>query len=113
MCNCKQRIMSSTASSAVIDSQLRITPTDILNPDNEQAIKILVTSSTPTAGAALPVSLFLNSAAVPVYDRFGNLVYGNQIYKGIILKGYFGNNGSDGNHFQLIKLPVRYFINGE
>lgn len=108
MCNCYNNILSSTASTAVETSTLRITPSKALSPENEQGIKILITSSTPAAGAILPVNIMLNQVAVPVYDKFGNIVYGNQIYKGMILKGYFGDNGSGNTaHFQLIKLPIR------
>lgn len=108
MCNCYNNILSSTASTTVESSTLRIVPSKALSPENEQGIKILITSSTTTTGVTLPVYIVLNQTAVPVYDKFGNIVYGNQIYKGMVLKGYFGNNGSGNTpHFQLIKLPIR------
>jgi hypothetical protein len=101
-------VLSSTADTAVNSTELRITPTNALSPINEQGVKLLINSETPAAGAALPVTVFFNSTAVPVYDKYGNIVYGNQIYKGIVLKGYYGNNGSGNTaHYQLLKLPVR------
>ena len=106
-------VLSSTAETAVNNSELRITPDNALSPANEQGIKLLVTTDTSAAGASLPVSVFVNSAAVPVYDKYGNIVYGNQIYKGMVLKGYYGNNGSGNTaHYQLIKLPIRYYCGG-
>lgn len=114
MCNCNNpTILSSTAATAVSGSNLLITPDKVLTPDNEQGVKILIKTSTPASGAALPVTIQLNSTEVVVCDKYGNIVYGNQIYNGQILKGYFGNNGIGSNaHYQLIRLPKRYYYGG-
>ena len=115
MCNCgnNSSILSSTATTAVSSSQLLITPSNTLTPNNEQGVKILIKNSTAAAGMALPVFIELGGTAVPVCDKFGNLVYGTQIYKGQILKGYYGNNGIGANaHYQLIRLPRRYYYGG-
>lgn len=103
-------ILSSIASTIIDGSNLNIIPDNALTPINEQGIKLLISTETPAIGAPLPVTVALNGTNVPVFDKFGNIVYGNQIYRGIVLKGYFGNNGAGGApHFQLIKLPVRYY----
>lgn len=103
-------ILSSTATTAVNDSQLRITPDLTLSPENEQGMKVLITTSTPAEGASMPVVIFVNNKAVPVVDKYGNIIYGTQLYDGIILKGYFGNNGINNTpHYQLLKLPRRYY----
>lgn len=113
MCNCSltPTILSSTAATAInSSSQLQITPSIALSPENEQGIKLLITTSTPADGAALPVYVVLNGAAVAVYDKYGNIVYGNEIYDNQVLKGYYGNNGSGNTaHYQLIRIPKRYY----
>lgn len=108
-CNCEcDNILSSTAELSVSGTSLLITPTISLNPDNEQRIKILISNSVPTAGASLAVVIALGGDNVAVLDRFGNTIYGNQLYKDLVLKGYFGNNGyGNTSHFQLIKVPFR------
>ena len=109
MCNCKS-ILASTATVAIDSDTLLITPTVSLTPENEQGIKILLTNGIPATAANLPVFITLGGAKVILTDRFGNVVYGTQLYKGLVLKGYFGNNGIGGNaHYQLLKLPSRYY----
>lgn len=108
--SCYNNILSSTATSAVSGSVLSIIPDTALTPENEQGIKILIRSSTPASGTDLPVSITLGGNSVTVYDKYGNIVYGNQIYDNMVLKGYYGNNGSGNTaHYQLIRLPVRYY----
>ena len=51
-------------------------------------------TTAPTGGATLPVSATINGADVPVLDRYGNIVYGNQLKAGQVIYGYFGSNGS-------------------
>lgn len=103
-------ILSSTADTAISGTNLNIVPEKVLSPTNEQGIKLLIKTETPAIAAAYPVTVSLNGEVVPVYDKYGNIVYGNQIYKGLVLKGYFGNNGASNTaHFQLLKLPVRYY----
>lgn len=112
MCNCKEydNILASTATVAVNSGLLLITPSTALTPDNEGRVKIKITNSVPQAGANLPVAITLNGGSVYVYNRFGNLVYGNELFEGIILKGFYGNNGPNATgHYQLIKLPRRYY----
>jgi hypothetical protein len=92
-CNCNCNILKSTASSAVSGTVLLLTPTTTLAPQNEGKVKILVSSDTPSAGTALPVSIVLNGANVPVLDRYANLIYGYRLRRNMILYGYFGNDG--------------------
>lgn len=110
MCNCEKPILSSTATTAVNSGALLITPTVALSPDNEERVKILITTSTPSAGASLPAQILLNGENVLLLDKFGNIVYGNQLYENMVIKGYYGNNGySNTPHFQLVKIPHRYY----
>lgn len=103
-------ILSSTATTEANGTSLVITPNVPLVPENEQGVKILITTATPAAGANLPVVIKFNGADVALLDKYGNIVYGNQIYDNQVLKGYFGNNGINSTqHFQLIRIPTRYY----
>lgn len=44
----------------------------------------------PAAGDALPVTISVNGAAVPLLDKYGNPVTGSGLKKGIPYKGYYG-----------------------
>lgn len=107
-CKCNETILTSTATVAVSDTLLLITPDTALSPANEGRVKIKITNSVPAAGAALPVAIVLNGGNVFVFDKFGNSVYGTELFEGMILRGYYGNNGySATGHYQLIKLPKK------
>lgn len=104
-CNCnKPNILRSSATGAVSTDVLLLTPTTALSPIDEQKVMIKVTTATPTAGQILPVNIVFNGANVPVLDKFGNVMYGNELYSGMILKGYFGDNEA---HYLVINYPNR------
>lgn len=110
-CNCCS-ILSSTATVAIDSGNtfILISPSKALSPENEDRVKIKIVNSVPTAGATLPVAITFGSSNVYLYDKYGNAVYGNDLYNGLILRGYYGNNGAGGTaHFQLVGLPHRYY----
>jgi hypothetical protein len=109
-CECNSNTYSSTANVSVSTTVLLITPTETLSPDNESRVSVKIINSVPADGVALPVSIVLNGANVPVYDKFGNILYGYGIRPYTVLKGYFGNNGAGSTaHFQLVNYPfIRY-----
>lgn len=107
-CCCKDTILTSTATVSVSGELLLITPDTELSPANEQRVKIKVTNSVPADGAALPVAIVLNGGNVYVFNKFGNSVYGAELFSGIVLRGYYGNNGYTATgHYQLVILPKR------
>lgn len=107
-CNCqKESSMSmSNATVAVSETNLLITPANALTPLNEGKVAIRVTNSVPANGMTLPVTITLNGSEVPVFDKYGNILYGYGIRPFAVLKGYFGNNGTGATaHYQLINYP--------
>lgn len=99
---------SSTVSTVSIGSTaLLLTPDVALSPSNYDKVFLRMATGIP-GGETLPVAVVLNGENVNVYDRAGNIVYGNQIVKGLRLNGYFGSNGVGGaDHFQVMTLPIQ------
>lgn len=91
-CCCTSNILRSTATSAVSTSVLLLTPTNPLSPNDTQKVSIKVTTSTPTNGQSLPVNILFNGANVPVLNKYGNIVYGNELTINTVLNGYYGDN---------------------
>lgn len=60
----------------------------------------------PTGGATLPVEATINGGAVNVFDRYGNIVYGNQLKAGQVIYGYFGTNGLGATPAHIIATKV-------
>lgn len=116
-CNCNNNTTSDVAKSnatvAVASTNLLATPTDTLSPLNEGRVAIRITNSVPASGASLPVTVMLNGSEVPVYDKYGNILYGYGIRPYAIMKGYYGNNGASSTaHLQLVNYPFyRYNSN--
>ena len=103
-------ILTSTAKLSISGTTLLITPDVVISPNNEQRVKIKITQSVPAAGANLAIGITFGENEFAVFDRFGNIVYGNELFEGIVLRGYFGNNGAAASgHYQLIKLPCRCY----
>lgn len=85
-----------------------LTPQNALSPVNQQRLSLSVTVTIPTAGMSLPVNVVMDGANVPVYDKYGNVVYGSDILTGAVMNGYYGTNGSGGTaHVQLVNFPYR------
>jgi hypothetical protein len=105
-CSCNNNTTVSTANVAVSTSVLLITPTETLSPENESRVAVKIINSVPADGVTLPVEILLNGANVPVYDKFGNVLYGYGIRPNTVLKGFFGNNGAGATaHLQLVNYP--------
>jgi hypothetical protein len=106
-------VLNSDVTASVVSTDLVLTPASALSPINEERLAIRVTNSVPAAGASLPVTITLNGTQVPVYDKFGNVLYGYGLRPYAIMKGYFGNNGADSTaHYQLINYPFIRYTNG-
>jgi hypothetical protein len=105
-CNCNNNDSYSTANVAVVETSLLITPVNDLSPLNEGRVAIKIINSVPANGMILPVTITLNGENVPVYDKYGNIMYGYGIRPYAVLKGYYGNNGAGATaHLQLINYP--------
>lgn len=105
-CNCNNDISRSTATVAVSSTNLLITPTNELTPLNEGRVALMITNSVPADGMSLPVTVTINGSNIPVYDKYGNIIYGYGLKTNVVLKGYFGNNGAEATaHLQLINFP--------
>ena len=106
-CNCVQRsiirdIAVNTAGTAVI-----LTPENGVNLENEERFSFIVAASVPVAGMSLPAYLVIGGANVPVYDRYGNIIYGANIRTRFGYKTYFGTNGTGGtSHIQVVNYPI-------
>lgn len=82
-----------------------LVPDQALSPTNTERVYLRLTT-TPSGTVNVPVTVTLNGADVPVYDKAGNIVYGNQLQYGMLLAGYYGTNGAGGTaHLQLVNFP--------
>lgn len=82
-----------------------LTPDTPLNPTNNERV-VLRLETSPTGATNVPVQVTLNGVAVPVYNKAGNILYGNELYDGEVLKGYYGTNGAGNTaHFIAINVP--------
>ena len=108
-CNCNDNnVLKSDATASISSTNLILTTKDILSPINEGRLAFRLINSVPSSGANLPVLLSINggTSAIPIYDKYGNIMYGYGIRPYAILKGYYGNNGSGGTaHVQLVNYP--------
>lgn len=104
-----------TASTIDVDTAtVVIVPDQAVALDNYEKVVIKLLT-TPAGGATFPATITVNGAAVPVYDKAGNVLYGNQLYSGMVIMGYFGSAGAGGTaHLQLINYPYtgKYCYNG-
>jgi hypothetical protein len=106
-CNCRCNASTIiTGTTAVVGTDLVITPTTAITPENEDRLSIVITNSITVAGMTLPVLITLGGAQVPIYDKFGNIVYGASLRANTIIRGYYGVNGSGGTaHVQVVNQP--------
>lgn len=75
--------------------------TVLLVPDTEMSLsdkqKFGMRLTAPiTGGSTLPVYATINGVTTQVFDRYGNIVYGNELREGQEIYGYFGANGASG-----------------
>lgn len=101
--NCFYKILRSKAIVTNGTGVVLITPDEALAPSNKERVAILISAITDIT-ATFPVQIVLNGVNCPVTDKFGNIVYGNQLKKGLILRGYYGINGygATATHYQLV-----------
>lgn len=110
-CNCNNNsIFRSIVKNVALNTAgtiLVLTPENDLEPVNENKVGFIVTASVPGAGMALPATIVVNGASVPIYDRFGNIVYGSNIRTRFEYKGFYGTNGAGNTaHIQLVNYPL-------
>lgn len=92
-------------STVAVDSgatNLVMTFSDAPTVANRDKFCFRILQSIPTAGAALPVQVTVNGAAVPLLDRYGNTVLGAQLTKCKLYKGHYG---SSSGHVLTTSLP--------
>jgi hypothetical protein len=106
-CCCKNTCNIITGTVAVDGANLVITPVATqITPENEDRVCLVVTNRVPAAGMTLPVVITIGGANIPVYDKFGNIVYGASLRTNTLIKGYYGVNGSGGTaHIQVVNQP--------
>lgn len=108
-CNCNnvqrsliRSIAVNSASTAVI-----LTPDDSVTLENEGKFSFVVAASVPVAGMSLPAYMVVGGANVPIYDRFGNIIYGANLRTRFEYKTYYGTNGAGGTaHIQVVNYPI-------
>lgn len=112
-CNCnKCSNFSTVGTAAVVSTNLQLTPDTALSPVNQGRVCFVLTTSVPTAGLILPVTIVLDGTAVPVYDQYGNILYGSVLRTRKVIRGYYGTNGSGATaHLQLVHYPGNCFCN--
>jgi hypothetical protein len=104
---CRNTCNIITGTVAVDGTNLVITPTVSQSTlENEDKVCLVITNRVPAAGMTLPVVLLVGTANVPVYDKFGNIVYGASLRTNSLIRGYYGVNGSGGTaHIQVVNQP--------
>lgn len=84
-----------------------LTPDVALAPLNESKVSFVIATTVPVAGMSLPANITLNGVDVPIYDRFGNIIYGANLRTRFEYKGYYGTNGAGGTaHIQVVNYPI-------
>lgn len=108
-CNCNNtEVYKSKATVAVNagNTYNLISPVNTLTPSNTDKVSILITSISSTLPTA-PVYITLNATPIQVLDKYGNVVYGNELRTRNVLRGYYGTNGNatTTTHLQLVNFP--------
>lgn len=57
-----------------------------------------------SGGELLPVQLTVNGTAIPLWDRYGNPVLGNQIKTRCVYRGFYGDSSP---HIIVYNLPYK------
>lgn len=96
-----------TTSTVAVDSggtNLVLTFSDSPTATNQDRFCFRIAQTIPTAGLALPVQVTVNSAAVPLLDRYGNTVLGASLAQNRLYKGYYGASTA---HVLTTSLPAK------
>lgn len=103
LCNNCQNFHKSSAVT-VSDTNLVITFSDNpTNITNETHFCFIILQDIPADGNNLAVQLTVNGAAVPLWDKYGNLVPGCGLTKGKVYRGFYGTGTA--NHVISSSLP--------
>lgn len=81
------------------------TPNQTVTASDKDRIGLVFTTGVPSGGEGLPLFVTVNGASVPVYDKYGNKIFGACIKTRKLLHAYFGTNGAAGEHIQLTQFP--------
>lgn len=104
MCPCAE-VNYSLVGTITVTTTALLVPDTPLSPTNTERVVLRLTT-TPSGASNVPANVTLNGANVPVLDRYGNTIYGNQLSTGMVLKGYFGTNGIGAtSHFIVVNYP--------
>lgn len=93
-CSCAI-IKSDVSTITVGQTTVLLVPDTDITISNKQRFGLRITSAI-SGGNTLPVYATINGVTTQVLDRYGNIVYGNQLKQGQTIFGYFGNNGIGG-----------------
>lgn len=99
-CSNLYKSSSVTVNATNVVIEFENSPTNIANEDK---FCFIICQDIPASGNALAVQLTINGTAVPLWDRYGNLVPGCGLAKGQIYKGYYGTGTA--NHVISHTLP--------
>lgn len=96
---------STVSTMATSTASVLLTPDTPLTPTNNERV-VLKLATSPTGATNVPVNVIVGGVAVPVYNKAGNILYGNELYNGELLKCYYGTNGADGEaHLIAVNVP--------
>lgn len=93
MCNCCEtinRVSSITAST----TELVLNFNPALGAVNEQKFTFVVCTAIPATTTPVPVQLTLNGNPVPLWNRYGNPIYSNELRTRKVYRGYYGGEGT-------------------
>ena len=99
---CKHFHKSSTLS--VGETNLVISFTDSPTAADKDRFCFVICQPIPESGKTLPVQVVVNGVAVPLWNKYGNLVYGYDLKSRCCYKGFFGTGTA--NHVILNNFPV-------
>lgn len=96
---------STVSTMATSATAVLLTPDTPLTPTNNERV-VLRLETSPTGATNVPVQVVINGANVPVYNKAGNILYGNELYNGEVIKAYYGTNGEGGTaHLIAVNVP--------
>lgn len=93
MCNCCEIINKvTTITASTTELVLGFTPD--LGAVNEQKFNFVVCTAIPSTPTPVPVQLTLNGNPVPLWNKYGNPVYSNELRTRKVYRGYYGSEGT-------------------
>ena len=104
---CNAEVNYSKVSTITVGTAALLTPDVALSPTNHERVYLRLETA-PSGASNVPAAVTLNAVNVPIYDKYGNIVYGNQLEEGMLLKGYFGSNGAGNTAHFIVHCVSRY-----